>query len=216
MTVQGLHHITLVAADAQRTVDFYTRAARPAPGQADGQLRRSGQLSSLLRRRAGAAGLGDHLLRVAGRAEGCAGHRRHAPFRADGGRPRRAAALEAPADRPGPARQRAARPPLLHVDLLQRPGRHDPRDRHARAGLDDRRGPERARAGVSRAPRRDDRANRDEARIAASTWPEPVADDHPAWPSRAGMHHITAISWDIERTDAFFGELLGMRRVKMT
>ena len=24
MTVQGLHHITLVSADAQRTVDFYT------------------------------------------------------------------------------------------------------------------------------------------------------------------------------------------------
>ncbi|MBI3360967.1 MAG: VOC family protein [Chloroflexi bacterium] len=31
-----------------------------------------------------------------------------------------------------------------------------------------------------------------------------------------GMHHITAIGSDIERTHAFFGELLGMRRVKMT
>jgi glyoxalase family protein len=31
-----------------------------------------------------------------------------------------------------------------------------------------------------------------------------------------GMHHITAIGADIERTHAFFGELLGMRRVKMT
>jgi len=30
------------------------------------------------------------------------------------------------------------------------------------------------------------------------------------------MHHITAVSSDIERTHAFFGELLGMRRVKMT
>src|SRR3989454_4318144 len=25
MTIQGLHHITLICADAQRTVDFYTR-----------------------------------------------------------------------------------------------------------------------------------------------------------------------------------------------
>ena len=33
---------------------------------------------------------------------------------------------------------------------------------------------------------------------------------------RQGMHHITAIGRDIQRTDAFFGDLLGMRRVKMT
>jgi glyoxalase family protein len=30
------------------------------------------------------------------------------------------------------------------------------------------------------------------------------------------MHHITAISSDIQRTHAFLGELLGMRRVKVT
>ena len=30
------------------------------------------------------------------------------------------------------------------------------------------------------------------------------------------MHHITAISSDIARTHAFLGDLLGMRRVKMT
>ncbi|NJN93988.1 MAG: glyoxalase [Anaerolineales bacterium] len=33
---------------------------------------------------------------------------------------------------------------------------------------------------------------------------------------RQGMHHITAIGADIQRTQAFFGDLLGMRRVKMT
>ncbi|TMC87772.1 MAG: glyoxalase [Chloroflexi bacterium] len=31
-----------------------------------------------------------------------------------------------------------------------------------------------------------------------------------------GLHHITAIGSDIHRTQAFFGDLLGMRRVKMT
>jgi glyoxalase family protein len=31
-----------------------------------------------------------------------------------------------------------------------------------------------------------------------------------------GMHHITAIGGDIKRTHAFYGDLLGMRLVKMT
>ncbi len=31
-----------------------------------------------------------------------------------------------------------------------------------------------------------------------------------------GMHHITAIGSNIERTNAFYSDLLGMRRVKMT
>jgi glyoxalase family protein len=30
------------------------------------------------------------------------------------------------------------------------------------------------------------------------------------------MHHITAIGTDIQRTHAFFGDLLGMQRVKLT
>ncbi|MBP7692500.1 MAG: VOC family protein [Anaerolineales bacterium] len=58
--------------------------------------------------------------------------------------------------------------------------------------------------------------NRDEAAIAAATWPEPVAEITPAMALRQGMHHITAIGADIQRTDAFFSGLLGMRRVKMT
>jgi glyoxalase family protein len=59
-------------------------------------------------------------------------------------------------------------------------------------------------------------ANRDEARIGAETWPEPVPAITPEMALRHGMHHITAISSDIERTHAFLGGLLGMRRVKMT
>jgi glyoxalase family protein len=59
-------------------------------------------------------------------------------------------------------------------------------------------------------------ANRDEARIQAETWPEPVPAITPDMALSRGMHHITAIGADIERTHAFFGDLLGMRRVKMT
>ncbi|HZY40575.1 MAG TPA: VOC family protein [Anaerolineae bacterium] len=58
--------------------------------------------------------------------------------------------------------------------------------------------------------------NRDEERIAAETWPEPVSVITPDMALNQGMHHITAIGTDIQRTHAFFGDLLGMRRVKMT
>ncbi|HAJ35198.1 MAG TPA: glyoxalase [Chloroflexi bacterium] len=58
--------------------------------------------------------------------------------------------------------------------------------------------------------------NRDEARIAATTWPEPVPTITADMALSEGMHHITAIGADIERTHAFFVEVLGLRRVKMT
>jgi len=59
-------------------------------------------------------------------------------------------------------------------------------------------------------------ANRDGARIAAETWPEPVETIDADMALSRGLHHITAIGTDIARTDAFFGGLLGLRRVKMT
>lgn len=58
--------------------------------------------------------------------------------------------------------------------------------------------------------------NRDTARIAAESWPEPVSAITPDMALSRGMHHITAIGSDIHATHAFFGDLLGMRRVKMT
>lgn len=59
-------------------------------------------------------------------------------------------------------------------------------------------------------------ANRDAAAIRALTWPEPLPAITPHMALSRGMHHITAIGQSIERTQAFFGDLLGMRRVKMT
>ena len=56
----------------------------------------------------------------------------------------------------------------------------------------------------------------DEEHIKGATWPEPVPDITPGMALSHGMHHITAISSDLERTHAFYGELLGMQRVKMT
>jgi glyoxalase family protein len=58
--------------------------------------------------------------------------------------------------------------------------------------------------------------NRDEAVIHATTWPEPVEQITPDMALAHGMHHITAIGTNIERTHAFYADILGMQRVKMT
>ncbi|MDZ4764850.1 MAG: VOC family protein [Chloroflexota bacterium] len=58
--------------------------------------------------------------------------------------------------------------------------------------------------------------NRDTERITAEMWSEPVPVVTADMALMQGMHHITAISSDIQRTNAFFGDLLGMRLVKRT
>lgn len=58
--------------------------------------------------------------------------------------------------------------------------------------------------------------NRDRERIAAETWHEPVPTITADMALMNGMHHISAISSDIQRTNAFFGDLLGMQLVKRT
>lgn len=58
--------------------------------------------------------------------------------------------------------------------------------------------------------------NRDRARIKADTHPEPVPEITDDMRLNNGMHHITAIASDIERTQAFLGELLGLQLVKRT
>lgn len=60
------------------------------------------------------------------------------------------------------------------------------------------------------------RGGRDEAALAALTWPGPVPTIDAAMALTRGMHHITAMTANIERTHEFLGETLGMSRVKMT
>ncbi|MEO0596703.1 MAG: VOC family protein, partial [Chloroflexota bacterium] len=59
-------------------------------------------------------------------------------------------------------------------------------------------------------------ANRDEERIQALTWEKPVPVITADMALMHGMHHITAIGTNIEATHAFFADVLGMQRVKMT
>jgi glyoxalase family protein len=58
--------------------------------------------------------------------------------------------------------------------------------------------------------------NRDEEKISATTWPEPLPAITPEMALHQGMHHITAIGTNIERSHAFLAGILGLRRVKMT
>ena len=54
----------------------------------------------------------------------------------------------------------------------------------------------------------------DHARLQSETWDAPVDDITPEMSLCGGMRHITAISSNLERTEAFYSDLLGMPRVK--
>ncbi len=59
-------------------------------------------------------------------------------------------------------------------------------------------------------------SNRDEERIKSTTWSESVPDITPDMALMQGMHHISAISSNIERTNDFLSSILGLRLVKRT
>ncbi len=59
------------------------------------------------------------------------------------------------------------------------------------------------------------REHRDEAAIAATTWPEPVGEISPDMALK-GIHHITAIASNVDETALFYTEILGLRIVKKT
>jgi glyoxalase family protein len=59
-------------------------------------------------------------------------------------------------------------------------------------------------------------ANRDRDRIATTTHPEPVPHIMPDMALEHGMHHITANGTNIHRLQTFYGDVLGLRLVKRT
>lgn len=56
---------------------------------------------------------------------------------------------------------------------------------------------------------------RDETAIRSDTWPDPVPEIASDF-ALTGLHHVTAICSDIERTSQFYRDLLGLRLVKKT
>jgi glyoxalase family protein len=216
MTILGLHHITLVSRDAQRTLDFYSQALglrlvkqtvnfddpssyhlyRGDTGGGRGRV-----ISYLVGPGAarGAPGLGGthhFALRVRDRAALLKWKRRLTD---------RHLKVDGPLDRHYFTSIYFNDPDGAIIEIAtDGPGwtRDEPADALGQA---------------FRAPPPEMLVNnRDEARIAGETWPEPVPAITPDMALSTGMHHITAIGTDIERTHAFLGELLGMQRVKMT
>ncbi|MDP9365408.1 MAG: VOC family protein [Chloroflexota bacterium] len=70
-------------------------------------------------------------------------------------------------------------------------------------------------SGVRMPPPETMRDGRDEAAIAAETWPEPIETPTPEMRLER-LHHVTAIASDAARTEAFWTETLGLRLVKRT
>jgi glyoxalase family protein len=216
MSILGLHHITLVCADAQRTVDFYTQTLGlrfvkqtvnfDDPGSYHlyfgDDLGRPGSAVTFFewpRATRGAWGLGGthHFALTVPDYDGLLKWKRRLAdlgLKVDGPLDRHYFKSIYFRDPDGVILEIATQAPGWTVDeapdALGTEHRDPPADMIIR--------------------------NRDEAAISAATWPEPVPEITPDMALRQGMHHITAIAADIQRTDAFFSGLLGMRRVKMT
>lgn len=216
MTIQGLHHITLVCLDAQRTVDFYTRVLGQRfvkktvnfddPGSYHlyfgDEVGRPGSAITFFewpRAPQGYPGLGGthHFALQVADYEGLLKWKRRL---IDLG-----LAVEGPLDRHYFVSIYFRDPDGTILEIATRGPGWTADEAADRLGMEYRQPPPEMIVN-----------NRDEARIRAETWPEPVPNVTPDMALNQGMHHITAIGADIGRTHAFFGELLGMRRVKMT
>ena len=216
MTIQGLHHITLVTADAARNVDFYTRVLGQRLVKKTVNFDDPGSYHLYYGDDRGRPGTAITFFEWPGAPRGKWGVGGTHHFALTVGTreallkwKRRLTDLGVPVDGPldrhyftsiyfqdpdGTILEIATRGPGWTVD-----------EAPDAIGTEFRAPPEEMLV-----------ANRDAERIAAETWPEPVPEITPDMALMEGMHHITAIGSDIRRTDAFFGDLLGMRRVKMT
>ena len=216
MTIQGLHHITLICSDAQRTVDFYTRALGLRLVKKTVNFDDPGSYHLYFGDETGRPGSAITFFEWPGAGRGYPGigGTHHFALQVEDYDgllrwKRRLSDLGLKVDGPldrnyfksiyfndpdGTILEIATRGPGWTVDEAPEAlGTHDL--------------PPPAQMVVN---------NRDEARIAAKTWPEPAPEIAPGMALAFGMHHITAIGTDIQRTHAYYGELLGLRLVKRT
>lgn len=214
--IQGLHHITLVSSDAQRTVDFYTgtlglRLVKQTvnfddPGSyhlyfgdatgSPGSVITFFEWTDVPQGHPGIGGTHHFALETENRDTLLRWKRRLTD---------RGLAVDGPLDRHYFTSIYFRDPDGAIIEIATRGPGWTIDEEPDRIGEEHRPPPEEMMV-----------ANRDSERIAAETWPEPVDTIDAGMALRHGMHHITAIGTDIERTDNFFRGLLGMRRLKMT
>jgi glyoxalase family protein len=198
MSIQGLHHITLVCSDAKRTVDFYTRV------------------------------LGLRLVKKTVNFDDPSSY--HLYFGDHVGSPGTAITFfewrDAPRGHPGIGGTRHfALQVADYVGLLKWKRRLTDLGVRIGAAVDQRyfnsimfSDPDGALIQIAtREPgwaRDENTIIADYVRLQSETWDAPVDDIAPEMSLCGGMHHITAISSNLERTEVFYSNLLGMRRVK--
>jgi len=216
MSIEGLHHITLIGSDAQRTIDFYTRTmglrlvkrtvnfddpgsyhfyfgdAKGSPGSIITYF----IIPGAARGRTGMGGTHHYALTVTdGKAL-----RKWKRYLTDKG-----VNVNGPLDRYYFESLYFRDSEGAIVELATR-GPGWTRDEPANALGEQ----------LLQPPEEMVRGNRDTARIAADTHPEPVPAITDDMRLGAGMHHISIIGSDIERTNDYYSEILGMRLLKRT
>lgn len=216
MSIEGLHHITLIAGDAQRTVDFYTgtlglRLVKTTVNFDDPDSHHlyfgdgTGSAGSIItffivpgadRGSSGIGGTHHFALTV----EDGAALRKWKRYLTD-----RGLRVTGPLDRhyfeslyfrdpDGTVIELATRGPGFTVD----------------EELDE------LGTGDLQPPEEMVRANRDHAAIEADTHPEPVPQITSNMALTSGLHHISAVGADILRTHDFYGGVLGLHLLKRT
>jgi glyoxalase family protein len=216
MSIQGIHHITLVCSNAQRTVDFYTRVLGQRlvkktvnfddPGSyhlyfGDEQGRPGSAITffewpGAPHGHPGVGGTHHFALLVSDYDSLLKWKRRLTDF---------GMSVEGPLDRRYFVSIYLRDPDGAIIEIATRGPGWTVDETEERLGME-----------FQKPPSELTTANRNKTRIQAITWPEPVPHITPEICLSRGMHHITAIGSDIKRTHAFFGELLGLRRLKMT
>jgi glyoxalase family protein len=216
VTIQGIHHITLVCSDAQRTVDFYTRVLGQRLVKKTVNFDDPGSYHLYFGDETGSPGSAITFFEWPGAARGQPGmggtHHFALQVGDDDGLlkwKRRLSdlgiAVDGPLDRHYFTSIYFQDPDGAIIEIATvGPGWTEDEE------------PDRIGMEYREPPREMVVANRDEERIKATTWPDPVPEITEEMALSRGMHHITAIGADIERSDAFYGDLLGMRRLKMT
>ncbi len=216
MSILGLHHITLVCSDAQRTVDFYTKVLGLRFVKRTVNFDDSGSYHLYFGDETGRPGTAVTFFEWP-----------HAPKGASGIGGTHHFAL-AVADYDGLLKWKRRLADLgvrvtgpFHRNYFQSIYFHDPDGTLLEIATNgpgwtideaaDKLGTE-----FREPPINMTKGHRDEAAMQAATWPETVLEITTDMALQQGMHHISAISSDIEATNAFFVDLLGMRRVKMT
>lgn len=214
--IQGIHHITLICADAQRTVDFYTRTLGLRLVKQTVNFDDPGAYHLYFGNQTGNPGSIITFFEWPGAARGApgiGGTHHFALSVADRDAllkwKRRLTDLGVPVDGPFDRHYFQSiyfRDPDGAIVELATEGPGWTRDE----------APERIGTEHRDPPPGMIVHNRDAAAIAAEAWPEPLLAITPDMALTRGMHHVTAITSDIERADAFLSGLLGLRRVKMT